>query len=140
MADLTAYTPTTKDEFAQLARDRKADFNLLRSQGQWTTSVYIGGYIVEARLKYKIFERLDVDNLPAIFKTHNLFALIIFAGLAKTLKACPAIEDSLLKINQIHSDSAWRYKCHASNHQYDSDNLNHWLFDPKDGVMTWLGL
>jgi hypothetical protein len=60
MAELTAFTPTTKDEFAQLARDRKRDFELLRSQGQWTTSVYIGGYIVEARLKYKICERQDL--------------------------------------------------------------------------------
>jgi hypothetical protein len=38
MAELTAFTPTTKDEFAQLAKDRKRDFDLLRSQGQWTTS------------------------------------------------------------------------------------------------------
>ena len=140
MAELTAFTPTTRDEFAQLARDRKADFDLLRSQGQWTTSVYIGGYIVETRLKYKICERLDVDNLPAIFKTHNLLALIIFAGLSKSLKTHPSIEDNLLKINQIHSDSSWRYKCHDSIHQTDSEKLNHWLFDPNDGVITWLGL
>jgi len=140
MAELTAFTPTTRDEFAQLARDCKNDFDLLRSQGQWTTSVYIGGYIIEARLKCKICELLEVDNLPAVFKTHNLFALIIFAGLTKTLKARPAIEDNLLKINQIHSDSSWRYKCHAQVHQNDSDNLNQWLFDPNNGVMTWLGL
>ncbi len=37
MAELTAFTPTTRDEFAQLARDHKQDFDLLRSQGQWTT-------------------------------------------------------------------------------------------------------
>jgi len=75
-----------------------------------------------------------------IFKTHNLSALIIFAGLAKALKAQPTIEDNLLKINQIHSDSTWRYKCHAQGHQNDSDNLNHWLFEPNNGVITWLGL
>jgi len=140
MAELTAFTPTTRDEFAQLARDRKNDFDLLRSQGQWTTSVYIGGYIVEARLKCKICELPEVDNLPAIFKTHNLLALIIFAGLTKALKARPAIENNLLKINQYHSDSSWRYKCHDPAHQYDSDKLNEWLFDPNDGVITWLRL
>jgi len=39
MAELTAFLPITKDELAQLARDRKRGFELLRSQGQWTTSV-----------------------------------------------------------------------------------------------------
>jgi hypothetical protein len=33
MVDLSTFTPTTKDEFAQLAHDRKRDFDLLRSQG-----------------------------------------------------------------------------------------------------------
>jgi hypothetical protein len=92
--------------------------------------VYVGGYIVEARLKYKICELLNEDNLPAIFKTHNLLALSIFAGLSKTLQAHPRIEDNLWKINQYHSDSSWRYKCHDPVHQHDSDKLNEWLFDP----------
>jgi hypothetical protein len=140
MAELTAFTPTTKDEFAQLARDRKNDFDLLRSQGQWTTSVYIGGYIVEARLKYKICERLDVDRLPAILKTHNLKALVVFAGLSKALKAHPRVERNLRKINRIHANAVWRYKCFDQLHQHDSDRLNNWLFHPKDGVITWLGL
>jgi hypothetical protein len=140
MAELTAFTPTTKDEFAQLARDRKSDFDLLRNQGQWTTSVYVGGYIVEARLKYKICELLDVDNLPAIFKTHNLLALIIFAGLSKALKALPQIENNLQQVNDIHSDSSWRYICHNLAHKTESDDLNDWLFHPTDGVITWLGL
>jgi hypothetical protein len=140
MIDLTAFTLTTKDEFAQLARDRKNDFDLLRNQGQWTTSVYIGGYIVEARLKYKICELLNVDKLPAIFKTHNLLALVIFAGLSKALKALPQVEQNLLWINQIHFDATWRYKCFDHTHQRDSDNLYDWLFHPTDGVITWLGL
>jgi hypothetical protein len=33
MVDLTKFTPTTRDEFEQLARDRKVDFDLLRGQG-----------------------------------------------------------------------------------------------------------
>jgi hypothetical protein len=140
MAELTAFTPTTKNEFAQLARDRKRDFDLLRSQGQWTTSVYIGGYIVEARLKYKICELLDVDRLPAIFKTHNLSALIIFAGLSKPLQALPRVERNLQKIHRIHVDTVWRYKSSSPLHQRDSDRLNNWLFHPNNGVITWLGL
>ena len=140
MAELTAFLPITKDELAQLARDRKHDFELLRSQGQWTTSVYIGGYIAEARLKYKICERLDVDHLPAIFKTHHLLALIIFAGLSKPLNTLPKVERNLRKIHRIHVDAAWRYKCFSPLHQRDSDRLNNWLFHPNDGVITWLGL
>lgn len=140
MAELTAFTSTTKDEFAQLARDRKRDFDLLRSQGQWTTSAYIGGYIVEARLKCKICELLEVDRLPAILKTHNLKALIIFAGFSKALKTLPKVERNLWKINRIHADAVWRYKCFDPLHQRDSDRLSNWLFHPNDGVITWLGL
>jgi len=140
MAELTAFTPTTKDEFAQLAQDRKRDFDLLRSQGQWTTSVYIGGYIVEARLKYKICERLDVDRLPAIFKTHSLLTLIIYAGVSKTLAALPEIYKNLSRINAVHHEAIWRYKTADPKDKIVSDRMNEWLFHHQNGVITWLGL
>ncbi len=40
MAELTAFTPTTKDEFAQLTRDRKAEFDLLRANGRAIHAVH----------------------------------------------------------------------------------------------------
>jgi hypothetical protein len=140
MAELTAFTPTTKDEFAQLARDRKAEFDLLRANGRWTASVYIGGYIVEARLKYKICELLNIDKLPAIFKTHNLLALIIHAGLSKTIETLPKVYKNFLAIHAVHHETIWRYKASDQQHQVVSDNMNEWLFHPQYGVMTWLGL
>jgi hypothetical protein len=140
MAELKAFTQTTKDEFAQVARDRKADFDLLRSQGQWTTSVYLGGYIVEARLKFKICERLDVDRLPAIFKIHDLLALIIYAGISKTITAVPEVYKNLSRINAVHHETTWRYKAVDQQDKVVSDNMNEWLFHPQDGVITWLGL
>ncbi|MFQ5633430.1 MAG: hypothetical protein ACE5I1_32080 [bacterium] len=53
MVDLKKFTVTRKTEFEQMARERKEDFVALREKGRWTTSIYIGSYIVEARLKYK---------------------------------------------------------------------------------------
>ncbi len=140
MVDLSTFTSTTKDEFAQLARDRKRDFDLLRSQGQWTTSVYIAGYIVEARLKYKICERLDVDNLPAIFKTHDLLTLIIYTGLSKSVAGLQEIYKNLSSINAIHHKATWRYKTADAQDKVHSDDLDEWLFHPQYGVITWLGL
>ncbi len=140
MAELTAFAPTTKNEFAQLAQDRKRDFDLLRSQGQWTTLVYIGGYIVEARLKFKICELLDVDKLPAIFKTHSLLALIIYAGLSKTITSLPEVYKNFLAIHSVHHEATWRYIAADQRHKVVSDNMNEWLFHPQDGVITWLGL
>lgn len=140
MFDLTKFTPTRKVEFEQLARDRKEDFAALRDKGRWTASVYLGPYIVEARLKFKICEALKLEQLPVIFKTHDLYALTIYTSLLDDLKAIPKIFANFNKINEIHQNVAWRYKVAEPSHQSDSDRLNECLFNPIDGVMTWLGL
>jgi hypothetical protein len=140
MVELTKFTPTSKVEFEQLARDRKEDFDALREKGRWTASVYLGPYIVEARLKFKICDVLKLERLPMIFKTHDLYALAIYAGLGDELKSLPEVFDCFGRINIIHADVAWRYKVADPSHHVDSDNLKDWLFNPQYGVMTWLGL
>jgi hypothetical protein len=140
MAELTKFTPTFKAEFEKLARDRKEDFEALRKEGRWTASVYIGPYIVEARLKFKVCEVLKLERLPAILKTHDLNALLIYAGLLDELKSLPRVFANFNSINVIHAEVAWRYIVADPTHQRTSDNLTDWLFNSKDGVMTWLGL
>jgi hypothetical protein len=140
MFDLTKFTPTRKAEFEQLARDRKEDFDALREKARWTASVYIGPYIVEARLKFKVCEALKLEQLPAVLKTHNLLALVIFAGLLDELKALPKVFDNFKKINRLHENMVWRYKVADPAHQVYSKRLYNWLFDPTNGVMVWLGL
>lgn len=140
MFDLTKFTPTSKTEFEQLARDRKEDFEALREKGRWTASVYLGPYIVEARLKFKVCEALKLERLPAVLKTHDLLALVIFSGLISDLEALPSLYDNFKKIADLHKEIAYRYKIAEPSHQADSDELHKWLFDSKDGVMTWLGL
>ena len=140
MYDLTKFTPTRKAEFEQLARDRKEDFTALRDKGRWTASVYLGPYIVEARLKFKICEILKLEQLPVVFKTHDLYALAIYTSLLDDLKAIPKVFANFNKINEIHQNVAWRYKVAEPFHHGDSDRLNECLFNPIDGVMTWLGL
>jgi hypothetical protein len=66
MFDLTKFTPARKAEFEQLARDRKEDFEALRDKGRWTASVYIGPYIVEARLQFKICDARKLEQLSVI--------------------------------------------------------------------------
>lgn len=140
MFDLTRFTSTNKSEFEQLSRDRKEDFDALREKGRWTASVYLGPYIVEARLKFKICDVLKLEKLPAILKTHDLNALVIYAGLKDELKSLPEVFASFSSINTIHAEVSWRYKIADPSHQVDSDNLKAWLFNSKYGVMTWLGL
>ncbi len=140
MFDLTKFTPTRKAEFEQLARDRKEDFDALREKGRWTASVYIGPYIVEARLKFKICDVLKLEHLPAVLKTHDLRGLIIFAGLANELETMPNLQDNFKKITDIHKEVVYRYKAADPSHQADSNELYDWLFNPNDGVITWLGL
>lgn len=140
MIELTKFAPTLKAEFEQLARDRQEDFNALREKGRWTASVYLGPYVVEARLKFKVCEVLKLNQLPAVLKTHDLFALAIFAGLLDELNASPNVAENFKKIRRLHENIVWRYKIAEPSHQTYSNDLNDWLFNPKDGVMTWLGL
>src|SRR5262245_28033612 len=98
MVDLAKFTSTTEKDFEQLARDRKEDFEALRREQRWTASVYLAPYIVKAWLKAKICEQLNFDTLPAIFKTHDLIVLTMYAGLMKTIEAMPEILENLQKI------------------------------------------
>jgi len=138
MVDLTKFTSTKKADFEQLARDRKKDFDALQRQKRWTASVYIGPYIVEAWLKSKICERLNFETLPAVFKTHDLIVLAMYAGLMKSIKATPGVFENLAVINTFHRDSTWRYKVADQSHQTDSNKMRDWLFHSQHGVMTWL--
>ncbi|MEK7728721.1 MAG: hypothetical protein AAB354_09935 [candidate division KSB1 bacterium] len=140
MFDLTKFTPTRKAEFEQLARDRKDDFEALRERGRWTASVYLGPYIVEARLKFKICELLKLKQLPAVLKTHDLVALAIFAGLWEELHALAKVYENFRKINHLHENAVWRYRVAVPSHKTASNNMNDWLCNPIDGVMTWLSI
>ena len=140
MFDLTKFTTTRKIEFQQLAQDRKDDFEALRKQERWTASVYLGPYIVEARLKFKICETLKLERLPMVFKIHDLSALVIYAGIRNELEAVPHVYDNFRKIAKLHKEVEWRYKIADVLHQAESDTLNDRLFNSKHGVMTWLGL
>ena len=140
MFELTKFVATRKEEFEQIARDRKEDFEALREKGRWTASVYIGPYIVEARLKSKICEVLKLERLPMILKTHDLYALVIYAGLLDELKALPRVFANFNTVNLIHANVSWRYKVADVSHQATSNDLVDWLFHPKDGVVTWLRL
>lgn len=140
MLDLTKFTPTRKVEFEQLARDRREDFEALREKARWTASVYMGPYIVEARLKFKVCEVLKLERLPAILKTHDLVALAIFAGVWDELNALPKVYQNFRKINGLHENTAWRYQIADPSHQADSNEMNDWLFNTNDGVMTWLNI
>ncbi|MFQ5633431.1 MAG: hypothetical protein ACE5I1_32085 [bacterium] len=67
-------------------------------------------------------------------------ALVIFAGLRDDLEAMPITFDNFRKIHRYHENVEYRYKIASPTHQGDSNDLNDWLFNPKDGVMLWLGL
>jgi len=83
----------------------------------------------------------DIEpNLPLVLKTHNLFGLVIFAGLMNDIKARPGVFDNFRKIDNLHKNVEWRYKVADVLHKSDSDKLNEALFHPKYGVLTWLGL
>lgn len=95
---------------------------------------------MEARLKFKVCEVLKLERLPAILKTHDLVALAIFAGVWNELNALPKVYQNFRKINGLHENAVWRYQIADPSHQADSNEMNDWLFNANDGVMTWLNI
>jgi hypothetical protein len=91
---------------------------------------------VEARLKFKVCEALKLEQLPAVLKTHDLFAVVIFAGLLDELNALPQVRKNLKKIHRLHENTAWPYKIADPLHQANFDRLNKWLFDPNNTLQS----
>lgn len=84
----------TPEKLNELAYERFADAKVLQTGDRLEGAVYICGYAVEMKLKYRICKTLDWDDYPSdgkernrSFKTHKLEDLLHFSGAKKQIKA-----------------------------------------------------
>jgi HEPN domain-containing protein len=77
-------TLSHKDVWKRIAEEKLSEFEEFRNQRRYLTAVYLAGYSVEAYLKRSICLRMDLDELPAIFKVHDLESL---ASILRTFEA-----------------------------------------------------
>lgn len=116
--------------------ERKAEYDALRAAGRWPGAILYAGTLLELALKLVICKLLGVSNLPTIFQVHDLYLLLYCSGQHDHFKAGTAIETNF---SLVHTDwsMSLRYEG-AIKTQQDADRFDRALFDPSDGVITYL--
>lgn len=115
----------------------------MQSARLYAGAIYLGGYALEALLKYAICRLLEQDQLPVLFHTHNLEALLFYSGLQRRMQNDPAIWDSFGRINTTWLDEnrslpRLRYADPGSVTATGCDEMSDRLFGPVRGVLPRL--
>jgi hypothetical protein len=115
---------------------RKREYDALRAAGEWSGAVMHAGILVELALKIAICKNMDVTHLPKAFQVHDLDYLLYCTGLQNTF-----LNDPDLLRNFTVGTTRWsmdmRYKG-AITTQRKADKIHQALFDPANGVLTFL--
>lgn len=117
-------------------RERKAEYDALRAVGRWSGAVLHGGTLLELALKLVMCKHLGITNLPAIFQVHDLDLLLCCSGQLSRFKPGTVLETNFSLI-QNNWSMALRYEGAIKTQQH-SDQFNQALFDPANGVITYL--
>jgi hypothetical protein len=127
-------------EFALI--ERLEDVRVLRIGGRLAAAVTNGIYALEIRLKIALCRRIDLDELPKVFQTHDLVGLLYISGLKKQLDRpeFAVVRSGWFKIvtNTVSYDlNLLRYKPSAIS-VADTDEFFRLLLDSTVGVLTWV--
>ena len=117
-------------------QERKAEYDALRSASRWSGAILYGGTLLELALKLVMCKQLGVTNLPAIFQVHDLDLLLCCSGQLGRFKPGTALETNFSLV-QNNWSMALRYEG-AVRTQQNSDQFNQALFDPANGVISYL--
>ena len=112
---------------------------VLKTSGLPQGAVYLAGYAIECLLKAVICKTLDLDRLPATFKSHDLELLLLHSGLERRLRADAAVDENFNKVIslwQVEGRNAIRYADPAN--PIDADSFWRLAGDEKVGVLPWL--
>jgi len=122
-------------------QDRLKDAEALFVSGRHAWAIATGLYALEIRLKALIYRRLDLEQLPRAFETHELSSLLLLAGLSRRIERKPARgvkgnwDQILLMAPQLND---FRYKPDTN---WDASRAQTFLAQLRDtpyGVLTWL--
>jgi HEPN domain-containing protein len=130
-------------DLEQASKDRLEDSEQLLKAGRYAAAIMHGLYALEIALKVLICRRLDVSNLPRVFETHNLEALMLHAGLAEKIRKVKRPRDvtqdwydlrvlaaDLERLRYTPDPARWN--------RLAAERLLRHLRDPPHGVLLWL--
>jgi len=78
---------TKRTVYEQTSRRMLNDARFLLKHGRWHSGVYLAGYAVECRLKAAVCQFISEEILPSELQTHDLWTLLVSAGLEETLQS-----------------------------------------------------
>jgi len=131
------------DDLEAAATERLDDAEALLKAGRYAAAIMSGLYSLEIRLKVIICRRLDVQNLPRIFETHDLNALILHAGLSRKIQEVRRPSEIVPHWNELRKISVQtdqlRYQPNlAIGDRNSAERVLHLLRDKPNGVLPWL--
>ncbi len=116
--------------------ERKDEYDALRMAGKWSGAISHAGILVEVALKLVICKNIGETQLPTMFQIHELELLRYCSGLNNSFLTNPTL---LRNFDIVHK--RWsidlRYQG-VTKTQADADLVNHALFEPVNGVLTFL--
>jgi hypothetical protein len=117
-------------------QERKAEYDVLRAAGRWSGAILYAGTLLELALKLVMCKHWGVTNLPAIFQVHDLDLLLCCSGRFRDF-AIGSVLQKNFAIVQYRWSMALRYEG-ATQTQRSSDDFDRALFDPSQGLITFL--
>lgn len=124
-------------------RDRLEDAAALEAAGRYAAAIAARLYALEIYLKFRICQRLNLENPPRLLEVHHLDVLIVFSGLSKPLSGLPKSDNlaqnwvKILALSKDHLNNL-RYMPTARWTREQSEDFSQWLLDPSMGVLPWL--
>ena len=133
---------TTRVNLGSAWRERLEEAEILIQAGHLSMGVCLKAYAMEARIKLRICEHLQLDLLPSACKTHDLAQLIIFTGLVDELKdsSNSRVVKYWLLLVAFSRDklNSMRYLPRSHLPLSDCQPLFVAFDDPNEGVFAWL--
>ena len=130
------------NDLERASKARLEDAETLFASGRYSSSITMGIYALEIRLKVVICRRLDLQELPKFFQTHNLEELLIASGLSQKIlhvkkprnvsKNWDALVIRFSQLNDL------RYKDDPKFDKIDAEALLAQLRGNPGGVLQWL--
>ena len=108
------------------------DARFLLKHGRWHSGVYLAGYAVECRSKAAVCRFIRAEKLPPELQTHDLWALLVSAGLERILQS-----NQQMKIYFNYIESVWDVEIRYAAKPYGRNDAEK-FFDAVRRFMKWL--
>jgi HEPN domain-containing protein len=123
---------TKRTVYEETSRRMLRDARFLLRHKRWHSAVYLAGYTVECRLKAAICQFLNQRTLPTEFRTHNLWTLLMGAGLDGDLVANPQMRSYF-----SYMESQWDVEIRYAGKTYGRNDAEKFL-DSVGRFVKWL--